>query len=103
MDCRQEEMEDLRERMRVETGLIVVGGADDCLRISRKKKKAEGITQSVVDRFIAVRLIKTVFLGILTFIVFRMRLGSLSVEFFCRPVHHNYANRQFICLQTPNV
>lgn len=47
-------MEDLRERMRVETGLIVVGGADDYLRISKKKKRAEGITQSVVDRFIAV-------------------------------------------------
>lgn len=51
---RQEEMEDLRERMRVETGLIVVGAADDYLRISKKKKRAEGITQSVVDRFIVV-------------------------------------------------
>lgn len=60
MCCRQEEMEDLRERMRVETGLIVVGGADDYLRISKKKKRAEGITQSVVDRFIVV--CKTFFL-----------------------------------------
>lgn len=47
-------MEDLRERMRVETGLIVVGSADDYLRISKKKKRAEGITQNVVDRFIMV-------------------------------------------------
>lgn len=49
-------MEDLRERMRVETGLIVVGAADDNLRISKKKKKTEGITQSIVDRFIVVLL-----------------------------------------------
>ncbi|KAK9871346.1 hypothetical protein WA026_011612 [Henosepilachna vigintioctopunctata] len=48
----QEDMEDLRERMRVETGLVVVGSADNYLRISKKKKKAEGITQSVVDRCI---------------------------------------------------
>lgn len=54
MIFRQEDMEDLRERMRVETGLIVVGSADDYLRISKKKKKAEGITQNVVDRFIVV-------------------------------------------------
>lgn len=47
-------MEDLRERMRVETGLIVVGSADDKLRVNKKKKKTEGITQSVVDRCVAV-------------------------------------------------
>ncbi|CAH1154973.1 unnamed protein product [Phaedon cochleariae] len=48
----QENVEDLRERMRVETGLIVVGSADDMLRITKKKKKAEGISQSIVDRCI---------------------------------------------------
>nr|CAH7718441.1 unnamed protein product [Callosobruchus chinensis] len=48
----QEDLEDLRERMRVETGLIVVGSADDYLRISKKKKRAEGITQSIVDKCI---------------------------------------------------
>ena len=47
-------MEDLRERMRVETGLIVVGAADDNLRVNKKKKKTEGITQSVVDRCVVV-------------------------------------------------
>ncbi|KAJ8931429.1 hypothetical protein NQ314_015668 [Rhamnusium bicolor] len=46
----QEDVEDLRERMRVETGLIVVGSADDYLRVNKKKKKSEGITQSIVDR-----------------------------------------------------
>ncbi|XP_018566282.1 KAT8 regulatory NSL complex subunit 3 isoform X2 [Anoplophora glabripennis] len=48
----QEDVEDLRERMRVETGLIVVGSADEHLRINKKKKKSEGITQSIVDRYI---------------------------------------------------
>jgi hypothetical protein len=36
----------------VETGLVVVGGADSTLRISRRKKKAEALTQSMVDRAI---------------------------------------------------
>lgn len=49
-------MEDLRERMRVETGLIIVGSADDNLRVNKRKKKSEGITQSVVDRCITVCL-----------------------------------------------
>lgn len=47
-------MEDLRERMRVETGLIVVGSADDYLRMRKSKKRSEGITQSIVDRCILV-------------------------------------------------
>jgi len=36
--------------MRGETGLVIVGGADDQLRVSKHKKKAEAITQSMVDR-----------------------------------------------------
>lgn len=51
---RQEEVEDLRERMRVETGLVVVGSADDFLRVTKKKCRSEGITQSVVDRCVVV-------------------------------------------------
>lgn len=53
----QEDMEDLRERMRVETGLIVVGSADDYLRISKKKRKTEGITQAAVDKCVVVSVI----------------------------------------------
>lgn len=45
-------MEDLRERMRVETGLVVVGSADDYLRMRKSKKRSEGITQSIIDRCI---------------------------------------------------
>lgn len=45
-------MEDLRERMKIETGLVVVGSADDYLRVSKGKRKSEGITQSIVDRCI---------------------------------------------------
>ncbi|CAG9772473.1 unnamed protein product [Ceutorhynchus assimilis] len=47
-----EDMEDLRERMRITTGLIVVGSADNNLIVSKKKRKQEGITQSIVDRCI---------------------------------------------------
>jgi len=45
-----DDIEDLRERLSVETGLIIVGGADDGLRLSKKKKKVECVTQCMVDR-----------------------------------------------------
>ncbi|XP_066254553.1 KAT8 regulatory NSL complex subunit 3-like isoform X4 [Euwallacea similis] len=48
----QEDVEDLRERMRIETGLIVVGSADNNLVVSKKKRREEGITQSIVDQCI---------------------------------------------------
>ena len=53
--CRPDDVEDMRERMKTDTGLVVVGGADDQLRVSKHKKKAEGLTQSMVDRCIMVR------------------------------------------------
>lgn len=40
--------------MKVETSLVVVGAADDQLRISKTKKKLDGITQSMVDKCILV-------------------------------------------------
>lgn len=50
--ARPEDLEDLREKMRVQNGLIVVGGADDYLRMGKSKKSAKGVTQSMVDRCI---------------------------------------------------
>ena len=50
---RADDLEDIRERMRAETSLVVVGGADDKLRLCKNKKVTEGITQSMVDRCIA--------------------------------------------------
>ncbi|XP_064599925.1 KAT8 regulatory NSL complex subunit 3-like [Liolophura sinensis] len=47
-----DDIEDMREKMRAENGLLVVGGADDLLRMSRTKKKQEGLTQIMVDRCI---------------------------------------------------
>ncbi len=47
-------MEDMRERMRCPTGLVVVGGADDALRVSKHKKRMENITQCMVDKCIMV-------------------------------------------------
>lgn len=50
--ARPDEIEDLREKMLVETSLVVIGTADDHLRISTAKKVADGVTQSMVDRCI---------------------------------------------------
>ena len=49
----QEEIESLRERMVAQTSLVIVGSADDCLRVSKTKRKIEGVTQQMVDNMIA--------------------------------------------------
>ena len=54
-DSNLDDVEDMRGRMRSETGLVIVGGADSNLRVSKHKKKAEAVTQSMVDRCILVR------------------------------------------------
>lgn len=48
----QEDVEEMREKMKTDTSLLVVGGADEQLRLSRAKKKQERLTQSMVDRLI---------------------------------------------------
>jgi len=40
---RADDVEDMRERLQGETGLVIVGGADDLLRVSKHKKKLEAI------------------------------------------------------------
>lgn len=50
--CNQDDIENLREKMKAITGLVIVGGADEKLRMSKNKKKLEGVTQSMVDRCI---------------------------------------------------
>lgn len=47
--ARCEDIEEIREKMRVETGLVVVGAADDQLRMSRLTKFRGGVTQTMVD------------------------------------------------------
>lgn len=53
--CSQEEIESLREKMVAQTSLVVVGSADDALRINKFNRHLEGVTQSMVDNMIAVR------------------------------------------------
>nr|KAG5705251.1 hypothetical protein BaRGS_011277 [Batillaria attramentaria] len=53
-DCTVDQLQDLREHMRAETGLVVVGGADEQLRLSHRQKREEGLTQAMADRCIIV-------------------------------------------------
>jgi len=50
--CCVDDLEDMRERMPAETSLVVVGGADDRLRMCHSRRRAEGVTQRMVDRCI---------------------------------------------------
>ncbi len=51
----------MREKIRGETGLVVVGGADDLLRVCKHKKKSEALTQGMVDRCIMVSIRNSVY------------------------------------------
>ncbi|BFY97883.1 hypothetical protein BsWGS_00923 [Bradybaena similaris] len=45
-------LENIREKLKVETSLLLIGGADDQLRISHAKKLSCNVTQTMVDRYI---------------------------------------------------
>uniref|UniRef100_A0A336MPE2 CSON004754 protein n=1 Tax=Culicoides sonorensis TaxID=179676 RepID=A0A336MPE2_CULSO len=47
-----EEIETLRERMQTTTSMVVIGSADDALRVGKTKRKIEGITQAMVDNMV---------------------------------------------------
>ena len=77
------DVEDLRERIKAETSLVLVGGADDQLRMCRRKKKMEGITQVSSDchsmianlKNLTIRLMKTPQHTDLSFVLSRSSIG----------------------------
>ena len=48
--CSIDDIENMREKMKAESHLVVVGGADNNLWMCHKRKKQEGVTQSMVDK-----------------------------------------------------
>jgi len=48
----EEEIEQFREKMTAPSTLLTVGSADDYLRVCKKKRKLEGVTQEMVDNMI---------------------------------------------------
>ncbi|XP_065367189.1 KAT8 regulatory NSL complex subunit 3 isoform X1 [Calliphora vicina] len=47
-----EEIESMREKMQSESSLVVVGSADDVLRVPKSRRKIENVTQSMVDTMV---------------------------------------------------
>lgn len=48
----EEEIEHFREKLTAPTSTIVVGAADDYLRMSKTKRRLEGVTQEMVDNMV---------------------------------------------------
>lgn len=45
--------------MQAQTSLVVVGSADDALRVGKHKRQIEGVTQTMVDNMIMVNMNKS--------------------------------------------
>ena len=54
LQCRIDDVEDMREKMNSNNDMIVVGGSDEMLRMSNINKKRYYMTQAMVDRTIQV-------------------------------------------------
>lgn len=49
-----EEIESLREKMQSDSSLVIVGYADDVLRVPKSRCRLENVTQAMVDTMVVV-------------------------------------------------
>lgn len=50
----QEEIESLRDKMAAHTSLVVVGSADDSLRMRKMNRQTDSVTQPMIDNMVMV-------------------------------------------------
>lgn len=84
------DLEDMRDKLNVVTSMVVVGGGDDQLRLTKTRKKLDKVTQSMVDKCIMVSTTNYFY----TFVIWFAFI--LYVTHLHKHVHFTVGNKHWI-------